>query len=68
LPEDEATPTEDRGDADRAMGNMSDVFKMNPGKDGYVFSPDHPYFTALPKADVKLAQNNFNLKIPGKDE
>lgn len=66
LPEEEATETEDRSAAEGAMKEMSDVFKMNPGKDGYVFKPDHPYFT-VPKADRELAQKNFNLPIPKKD-
>lgn len=49
--------------ANGAIEKMSDVFKMNPGKDRYVFKPDHPYFT-VPKEFKKLAGNNFNLKIP----
>jgi SPP1 gp7 family putative phage head morphogenesis protein len=43
--------------------NMSDVFKMNPGKDGYIFKDDHPYFQVAPK-DRDFAANNFNLPIP----
>jgi hypothetical protein len=45
---------------------MIDEFKMNSGKDGYVFSPDHPYFS-VPKGDVEFMQNNFNLRIPESD-
>ena len=52
---------------DKVDGRMSDEFKMNSGKDGYVFSPDHPYFS-VPKEDVEFAQKNFDLKIPTTDE
>lgn len=48
-------------------GEMQDEFKMNVGKDGYVFKEDHPYFS-VPKEDIDFAQNNFNLPIPDKDE
>jgi SPP1 gp7 family putative phage head morphogenesis protein len=47
-------------------GEMQDVFKMNAGKDGYIFKDDHPYFH-VPKGDVEFAQNNFDLPIPKKD-
>lgn len=50
----------------KATDNMDDTFKMNPGKDGYVFSPDHPYFT-VPKEDKEFARNNFDLPIPDND-
>ena len=46
--------------------DMQDVFKMNCGKDGYVFKKDHPYFDVAPK-DKAYAKNNFNLPIPTKD-
>jgi hypothetical protein len=36
---------------------------MNPGKDGYIFSPDHPYFDVAPK-DREFAKENFGLPIP----
>jgi len=42
---------------------MQDVFKMNVGKDKYIYSPEHPYFKVAPR-DIQLAQNNFNLPIP----
>lgn len=42
---------------------VADAFKMNSGKDGYVFSPEHPYFEVAPK-DRDLARENFNLPIP----
>jgi SPP1 gp7 family putative phage head morphogenesis protein len=41
--------------------DMQDVFKMNVGKDGYVFSPEHPYFTNAPK---ELGRENFGLPLP----
>jgi SPP1 gp7 family putative phage head morphogenesis protein len=45
---------------------MDDLFKMNPGQSGYVFSKDHPYFDVAPK-DKALAKKNWNLPIPTKD-
>ena len=45
---------------------MQDLFKMNPGIDGYVFSKKHPYFDVAPK-DKALAKKNFNLDIPKND-
>lgn len=40
------------------------AFKMNAGKDGYIFNPKkHPYFEVAPK-DKALAKENFNLPIP----
>lgn len=41
-------------------------FKMNPGKDGYIFSPAHPYFDVI-KKDKPFAKRNFDLPIPEKD-
>lgn len=38
-------------------------FKMNAGKDGYVFSPKHPYFD-VQKKDRDFARRNFDLPIP----
>ena len=39
-------------------------FRMNSGKDGYIFDPkSHPYFKVAPK-DKPLAKQNFNLPIP----
>jgi len=42
---------------------MDDTFKMNAGKDGYVFSPKHPYFK-VEKKDKALAKRNFGLPMP----
>jgi SPP1 gp7 family putative phage head morphogenesis protein len=44
--------------------DMQDVFKINVGKDGYVFSPEHPYFTSAPK---ELGRENFGLPLPEND-
>jgi hypothetical protein len=49
------------------VGRMSDVFKMNAGKDKVVFNKDHPYFT-VPKDDKGFAQDNFDLKLPKNDD
>lgn len=46
---------------------MQPMFKMNPGKDGYIFSPEHPYFD-VQKKDRKYAEDNFDMKIPTKKE
>jgi len=43
--------------------NVAPEFKMNPGKDGYIFSPKHPYFEVAPK-DKDFAKRNFDLPIP----
>lgn len=62
----QATP--DRSEiVDGVHEHMDDEFKMNPGKDGYIFSPEHPYFEVAPR-DEALAKNNFNLSIPETDE
>lgn len=45
---------------------MQDTFKMNPGKDGYIFSKKHPYFQVAPKDKGQLKMN-FGLPIPEKD-
>ncbi len=44
-------------------GIVQKEFKMNSGKDGYIFSPDHPYFEVAPK-DRAFAKRNFDLPIP----
>ena len=46
--------------------DMSDVFKMNAGKDRYIFSPEHPYFDVA-KKDKDFAKENFGLLIPDSD-
>lgn len=45
---------------------VNDAFKMNPGKDGYIFSPEHPYFEVA-KGDKGWAKRNFDLPIPEND-
>lgn len=57
----------DKDVVDDVLERMDDTFKMNPGKDGYVFSPDHPYFS-VPKEDKEFASGNFDLPIPKDDE
>lgn len=51
----------------RIQNEMNDIvqpeFKMNSGKDGYIFSPEHPYFNVAPK-DRAFAKKNFDLPIP----
>ena len=49
---------------EHADEDMQDVFKMNVGKDEFVFSPEHPYFTSVPKEDRELAKENFGLPLP----
>ena len=46
---------------------MQDLFKMNAGKDGYVFKDDHPYFQ-VEKKDRDFARENFGLPIPKNEE
>jgi hypothetical protein len=48
------------------LGKMDDDFKMNSGKDKYIFKDDHPYFQVA-SGDEKWAKNNFGLSIPAKD-
>jgi SPP1 gp7 family putative phage head morphogenesis protein len=61
---DKTTSKKDR-DAAIEIGNkgVDDTFKMNPYKDGYVFSPEHPYFKVATK-DKAFAEENFGLPIP----
>lgn len=67
LAEDPGTgPKPDDKDVVEQREKMDDAFKMNPGKDGYVFSPDHPYFNILPKDEARAA-NNFDLPVPPVD-
>jgi len=63
----ELTPDNEKDTTfDLVTKEMSDTFLMNAGKDGYIFSPDHPYFD-VPAKDKDYAKNNFNLPIPNKD-
>jgi SPP1 gp7 family putative phage head morphogenesis protein len=48
---------------EHADDEMQDSFRMNVGKDGYVFSPEHPYFQ-VPKEDKQFAKENFGLPLP----
>lgn len=40
-----------------------EVFKMNPGKDGIVFSKKHPYFRVA-KGDKEFRNQNYKMPIP----
>jgi hypothetical protein len=60
----ELTPDKEKeATFDQVTKEMDDTFKMNSGKDGYIFSPDHPYFDVAPK-DRDFAKSNFGLPIP----
>lgn len=48
---------------DHAKKDVPEVFQMNVGKDGMVFSEKHPYFD-VPKYDREFAANNFGLPFP----
>lgn len=45
---------------------MQTEFKMNVGKNGYVYSPKHPYFD-VDKEFKGLAKDNFGFEIPEED-
>lgn len=47
--------------------DIQPLFKMNPGKDKYIFKSDHPYFEVA-KKDRAYAADNFDLPIPSKKE
>lgn len=51
------------GLADAVTEKMQGAFIMNPGKDGYVFGPDHPYFSV----EGGKGRTNFGLPVPKKD-
>jgi len=60
----ELTPESEKSETfDKVTAEMDDTFKYNPGKDKEIFSQSHPYFD-VPKKDIELAKNNFNLPIP----
>lgn len=50
-------------DMEEALYNVPKEFRMNFGKEGIVFPPNHPYFR-VPKKDKALARKNFNLPFP----
>lgn len=63
----ELTPDGDKlKRVDQVESEMQPVFKMNAGKDGYIFKGDHPYFEVA-KKDREFARNNFDLPIPKMD-
>jgi SPP1 gp7 family putative phage head morphogenesis protein len=47
----------------KAPGDVPDIFKMNVGKDGLIFSEEHPYFKVA-KGDKEWARQNFGLPLP----
>lgn len=49
------------------LDKMQDLFKINTGIDGYIFSKEHPYFDVAPK-DKSFARRNFDLPIPVVDK
>jgi len=69
LGEDEATESS-KEEIDNIQSHIddkvSDVFRMNPAKDGYIFSDAHPYFQVAEK-DAAFAKNNFGLPLPESD-
>jgi hypothetical protein len=68
--EDENYPLSDKKEYDATVArkdNVPEAFQMNPGKDGYVFSPSHPYFE-VSKGDKDFAKENFGLAMPEKPE
>jgi len=65
--DEDTKPTEGNDDKVKDVeAEMQDMFKMNPGKDGYIFKDDHPYFEVAPR-DRDFAADNFGLPIPEKD-
>lgn len=63
----EATDDETKEvDVTDVLEKMDDTFKMNPGKDGYIFKDDHPYFEVA-RGDKAFAERNFDLPIPDND-
>jgi SPP1 gp7 family putative phage head morphogenesis protein len=58
LMKEEATVTpKEKLPSDKAI---PEIFRNNPGKDNYIFSPKHPYFK-VDERHEKLKNNNFNL-------
>ena len=44
--------------------DQPELFRMNPGKDKYIFNPKkHPYFSVA-KGDADLRANDYNLPTP----
>ena len=64
----ELTPDDDKESrVAETEDKMNDLFKMNVGKDGYVFKDDHPYFQ-VEKKDREFARENFGLPLPQNEE
>lgn len=67
--EDKDFPLSSKSDYEEKTGlkdTVPEVFQNNPGKDCYVFSPEHPYFQ-VEKKDINFAKENFGLPIPKDD-
>ena len=58
------TPAQSRDLREHAEKHMPDNFKMNSGKDKYIFSPETGYFKVIPKEDIAFARRNFDLPLP----
>jgi hypothetical protein len=43
-----------------SVERIPEIFRNNPGKDNYIFSPKHPYFK-VDERHEQLKNNNFNL-------
>ena len=69
--EEEGTALSSKEDTEEVVtgveDKMSEVFKMNSGKDRIIFKDDHPYFQ-VEKKDKWFASENFNLPIPKTDK
>ena len=64
----ELTPDDDKESrVAETEDKMNDLFKMNAGKDGYVFKDNHPYFQVEQK-DKAFARENFGLPLPQNEE
>ena len=64
----ELTPDDDKASrVAETEDKMQDLFKMNVGKEGYVFKDDHPYFQVEQK-DKSFARDNFGLPIPNNED
>lgn len=67
LSEGKVSTDKQKSEAAKAIGEkMDDLFKMNPGESGYIFSKKHPYYRVAAK-DKAAAKNNFGLPIPKSD-
>ena len=61
--EEKGYPLSDRKVAEDLKDTVPKMFQMNPAKDGYIFSDEHPYFQ-VEKKDREFAKENFGKEIP----